>query len=281
MFHKLQNTLLMVNISTLLFLWYKVFMNEFVTPADAARDLAAIIPAIQWTLAAAHRSTVEQHDPGSGHDNRLRGHYFQNQICDRFDRVCATGKFLLPSGETLSRDCSDIYYSLTEHEISTMPQLEPGSVLRRDLNGAPCWHFGDYHLLFQSFGRASFYDFKWATQSGKTKFAIAQKPFAPTTGQLFLDIVPGYPVLPSAGTPEGQYLIIGYRTNGLTLEAGYGIPRDNTLDGHPWHWFTELNTNGQPSTSGANTTTTASQLKLNKKVTLKAPQNSTNVTHGR
>lgn len=256
-------------------------MTEFVTPADAARDLAFIIPAIQWALAAAHRSTVEQHDPGHGHDNRLRGHYFQNQICDRFDRVCATGKFLLPYGEAFSRDSSDIYYSLSGHEISTMPQLEPGSVFRRDLNGAPCWHAGDYHLLFQSFGRTSFNDFKWATQSGKTKLAIAQRPFTPTTGQLVLDIFPGYPALPSTGAPEGQYLVIGYRTNGSALEAGYGIPRDNTHDGHPWYWFTELNADEQPSTSSAHTTVTASQLKINKKVTLKAPQNSTYVRRGR
>lgn len=281
MFKNSRSTLRQVNLSTLFFLWYNVFMNEFVTPADAARDLAQVIPAIQWALAAAHRSTVEQHDPGNGHDNRLRGHYFQNQICDRFDRVCATGKFLLPYGETISRDSSDIYYSLTGHEVSTMPQLKPGSVFRRDLNGAPCWHVGEYHLLFQSFGRTSFSDFKWATQSGKTKLAIAQRLFAPRTGQLYLDILPGYPVLPSTGTPEGQYLVIGYRTNGLTLEAGYGIPRDNTLGGHPWHWFTELNTDGQPPTSIADTTATTSQFKLNKKVTLKTPQNSTSVRHGR
>lgn len=245
------------------------------TPLDqatASQQLGPISSSLNWALSAAYRRMSERHDPDDGDTNSLRGLHLHTLICDRMDRAFASSKYRLPPGETSTRDFSDIYYALNDFEISTMPQVDPGLVHRRDINGSPCWHYDDFHLLLQSTG-TPLKEIKWSSGS-KTKLGIARKPYAgPQGGQLCLDInMPGLN-LPSTSLdlPEGHYLIVAYRASETGIEIGYGLPRDNSQGGLPWHWFQSVN--GHHEVQATSTTgTEASPIQMNENVTLKLKQ---------
>ena len=209
-------------------------------------QLAPITDAIRWAIAAAERSTADQYEPATGHDNRWLGNTRRNQIIDRIDRGLGTGNYAPPREPDAPNDDSRIFQTLNEFEIDSRPLVDPGSVRREDICQSVSWRYGDYRLFLQSFRSESFDDWNWSKQRSKVKLAIARNTYAAEHRpgvQLSLDIE-----IPTASAeslsssemfPEIP-ILLAYRVSASGIEAGLGLSRDNTYGGSPWHWLSEL-----------------------------------------
>ncbi|WP_141758813.1 hypothetical protein [Corynebacterium sp. HMSC075D04] len=211
-------------------------MRQFISQTTAAEELSPILPGIQWALMTGIDGALSQYDPATGHNAWVLGSLAYNQIFDRFDRVFSTGRYLIPSGATDDVPRADVLEGLPESAANLMPTIPPGDVQREYINQVPGFRFGPYSLLTQSSGSHSLDDFVWSSLRKKTKHEIACLSYCDSkeeSGQLSLEL--GEDSLPSS-----SFVIVCYRVSTSGYTAGYGLPRDNSHGGSPWHWFTEL-----------------------------------------
>lgn len=213
---------------------------------EVLEQLAPITDAIRWGIATAERSTANQYDPATGHDNRWLGNTRRNQIIDRIDRGLETGNYARPKDPDAPNDDSRIFQTLNELEIDSKPLVDPGSVRREDICQSVSWRYADYRIFLQSFRSEAFDNWNWSKQRSKIKLAIARTPYSADHrpgSQLSLNIdIPADSTksLSSSGLFPEIPILLAYRASADGIEVGLGLSRDNTYGGSPWHWFSEL-----------------------------------------
>lgn len=209
-------------------------------------DDGDVLSAIRWAYDSATARVLEDYSEAAGHDAAWVGFTRWTLFRDRLDRVFACRKYAVSDGADGRLSLDVLQGELSAHDIATMPQIAPGTVVRSDLNGSPGWSFSGTRWLLASvvFGRLN--EHRWPRKSATKQF-VARQP-APDTEHptLFDDFAAeergGLVALSEAVGQDSVTLVVGHT---LAVDHGgrelvIGQPRFN-LDGGPaWHWTHDL-----------------------------------------
>ena len=136
---------------------------------------ADVLQAIRWSFESAARRTRADYDDATGHDAAWAGITRWVILRDRLDRVFSCGRYATPNGASADAGLDVVYASLSEEEITTLPQVAPGAVFRDDLLGSPGWSTGQVRWLLASAEFGGIDDIRWNRRS-PLKQRVANQP---------------------------------------------------------------------------------------------------------
>jgi hypothetical protein len=203
-----------------------------------------ILDAIVWAQDSAYRQVRQDYNPAGGHKQGWIGYSAYTYLLDRLDRVFQCGEFAPPPGQdSAGRDV--LADGIAGSDFRTKPELRPGMVVRRDLNGSPGWMADGWRWLLASYRFGQVAKIRWSEKS-TTKQTVAQQPHGVDDGGLFtLSSLPGLP--PLEGLPDNlrdlrKTLVLAHAMDQDTVEFELflGRIRWNVDHGDAWAWREDM-----------------------------------------
>jgi len=207
---------------------------------------AGVLAGVRWAYVSATARTLEVYSEADGHDAAWLGNTRFTYFRDRLDRVFACERYAVrPQGD--GADLDQLYAELSAQDISSMPPLDPGLVVRSNLNGSPGWACGSRRVLLASgvFGKLD--RMPWP-QKSPTKQRVARQPNPePTQPSLFEGFAEeelgGLEFALRAATElDTTTFVLAHALDALSQkkELVIGRPRLNSGGGQAWHWRHDL-----------------------------------------
>lgn len=209
---------------------------------------ARVMEGLRWAFDSACARVREDYSDDAGYDVGWFGYTRFTLLRDRLDRVFSCERYAVPEGVDGRVSLDVVRAELTQSDIDTMPAIQPGAVVRSNLNGSPGWAMGGYRILLHSIppGKGA-NDVTWPA-ARPTKHLVAQQPT--TDGDeptLFDDLAPEHQVdlaaiIDQAVPLDLRTLIVAHALSPLidTQALVLGQPRLNDRGGRPWHWTHDL-----------------------------------------
>lgn len=216
--------------------------DELIGTLDDADALAGI----RWAYDTAVARLLDDYSEATGHDTTWIGVTRWILFRDRLDRVFACGRYAVDGPADRQAGVDVVRADLSKRDISTMPEVAPGAVVRANLNGSPGWALGDVRWLLAStvFGKLG--DHPWPQKSA-TKQLVAMHPPADSDlitlfDELTTEEQEGLLALQKAPVFDFTTLVIGHSidVDHGGLELVIGRPRMNADGGPAWHWTHDL-----------------------------------------
>jgi hypothetical protein len=207
-------------------------------------DRAGVLAAIRWAHRSAYGDVWREYNPQGGHDQGWVGITAHKFMIDRQNRAFQLAEFAVRPGEGhVGRDV--LADGILDSDFQSMPVIEPGAVVRADLNQSPGWMHGDWRWLMASFPYGRIDRIRW-TQRSMTKKVVARQPSSGDDDGLFsLADIPGFPPLDSLEEAERLLRHTFVLAHAMDLETGetqvfLGRSRWNSDKGNPWVWKHDL-----------------------------------------
>jgi hypothetical protein len=215
---------------------------------DALDDLhaAGVLEALRWAYRSAYDRVFADYGPETGHTQGWFGYTAHTLLADRLDRVFSCGKYVVESAEDAITGIDVLHDGLTQRDVVTMPRVEPGVVVRADVNGSPGWRHDEWRWLLASFRFGAVHHIQWAKRSA-TKQRVAsqgdpdQLAFDPQVLGI-PEVVDALADLASGPPSPTTTLVLGHSAD-LTSGEGelpIGRPRLNLGGGEAWYWIADL-----------------------------------------
>lgn len=209
-------------------------------------ERAGMLAAIRWAHRSAYGDVWREYNPRGGHDQGWVGITAHKFMIDRQNRAFQLGDFAVHPGEGhVGRDV--LADGILDSDFQTMPVIEPGMVLRADLNQSPGWMLGDWRWLMASFPYGEIDRIRWPQKRSMTKKVVARQPSTGDgdDGLFSLADVPGFPPLESLEDTERLLRHTLVLAHAMDLETGetqvfLGRSRWNSDKGNPWVWKLDL-----------------------------------------
>ncbi|HWO69122.1 MAG TPA: hypothetical protein VNO31_54755 [Umezawaea sp.] len=224
----------------------------------AALGNAGVLDAVRWAYRSAASRSLDTYNEPDGHDHTLLGMLRFTLFRDRLDRVFATRRYSVQSGDGLIA-LDLVYDQLPEDDVATMPLLEAGLVRRADLEQSPGWAFGRWRFLLAAgeFGKLD--ELPWPQRS-HTKQRVASRRNPEIDQPTLFDVLTpeergGLNALVEAyeGADELdlETFVVAHSLDpiGQQGELILGRPKLNHGGGPAWHWSEDLLTT-PPSRGG-------------------------------
>lgn len=218
---------------------------------DALGPLAAagVLDALEWAFLSSARRVRADLGDERGYDATAFGSAVHSVLRDRLDRVFSCREYQLPPTEDSSQDLGRdvVLEGLDPQDLTTMPVLPAGLVIRSNRTGSPGWRHGDTRVFLAS-APEGVPSLDWRRR-GPTKQQLAQQGrHASFENTLFalLDETQWGDGWGEGGTgPDGARcldLVMAYSLDPVTGDArlAVGLPRFNDDGGASWVWLTEL-----------------------------------------
>jgi hypothetical protein len=195
---------------------------------------------------------MQSFDPDTGHKQGWIGYNTFEVLTDRLDRVFSLGRFAIEAGVDPALGADLLALGLAPGEFKRIPRIEPGIVVRDDLNHSPGWLTRGWRILLQSYGGLDIDRIPWA-QKSRTKQRVAKQP-QPDQPQLPPEVL-GLPMAADvladlSRLPESDQatvtLVGAYSIDAVTGESAFylGRPSYNHGGGDAWHWKYALREDG-------------------------------------
>ena len=205
---------------------------------------AGVLAAIRWAHRSAYGEVWRDFNPQGGLGQRWVGSTAYDLLIDRQNRVFQLGDFAVQPGEGhVGRDV--LAAGILDSDFQSKPEIEPGAVLRADLNQSRGWRFGDWRWLMASFEYGRIDQIRWPQRS-ETKGRVARQPSNGDDDGLFSWAdMPGFPSLESLEDAERLLRRTLVLAHAMDLETGetqlfLGRSRWNFDKGDPWVWKHDL-----------------------------------------
>lgn len=221
-----------------------VYSDDMSEQADVVDELSevGVLAGVRWAYVSATSRTLEMYSEADGHDAAWLGNTRFTYFRDRLDRVFACERYAVPpQGD--GADLDQLYAELSAQEISLMPRVNAGVVVRSNLNGSPGWACGSRRLLLASgvFGKLD--QMPWP-QKSPTKQRVARQPNPePAQPSLFEGFAEeelgGLEfALRTANETDMTTLVLAHALDAMSQqkELVIGRPRLNSGGGRAWHW---------------------------------------------
>jgi hypothetical protein len=205
-----------------------------------------VLAGVRWAYVSATTRSLETYSDDDGHDAAWLGNTRFTLFRNRLDRVFACERYAVSSGND-NADLDLLYAELSDHDINTMPRLDPALVRRSNLNGSPGWAHGQRRLLLAScvFGKLD--QLPWP-QKSPTKQRVARQrnpePPQPSLFEGFADEEIGglEAVLTADRDLDMSTFVVAHSLDPLSqqVELVFGRARLNSGGGQAWHWRQNL-----------------------------------------
>ncbi|GEM31494.1 hypothetical protein NN3_25010 [Nocardia neocaledoniensis NBRC 108232] len=208
---------------------------------------AGVLAGIRWAYqSATARLLTTSADDAAFDDPGWVGTSRFKLFTDRLDRVFACKRYSVNGGDP-DAALDLLYAQLPSNEIESMPRLDPGVVVRNNLNLSNGWSFGDKRFLLAAAGFGKLRELPWS-QKSPTKQKVASQPDAyPDQGSLFDGDADTELSTLEAQLKESQKLdmttfVVGHSIDMVSgdIELGFGRPRLNSAGGDTWLWLENL-----------------------------------------
>lgn len=209
-------------------------------------DETGVLAGVRWAYLSATTRSLETYSEADGYDAAWLGNTRFTLFRDRLDRVFACERYAVRPGDE-DTDLDLLYAELSEHDVNTMPRLDPGVVRRCDLTGSPGWAHRHRRFLLAScvFGKLD--QMPWPHKS-PTKQRVASQanpePPQPTLFDGFADGEIGGLEAALTAEPELDMVtfVVAHSLDPLSqqIELVFGRPRLNSGGGQAWHWRQDL-----------------------------------------
>lgn len=217
-------------------------MNEQ-NDVDRFFEAEGLLDVFRWAWKSASDHALDEHNPEVGHTMANLGLSAHNQLKDRIERGGQTGMYRLPAAEPDENSeqpasGQDVLHAgLTGQEIRSMITLDPGRIVRSDLNGSPGFLVGGYRVLLQSHTYDQVHEIRW-TQKSETKQRAARQA-NPDQYSLFED-PESYP--PAFHTQDLPILVLAHAIDPNTgsCELHLGRPCLIEQNESAWHWIIHI-----------------------------------------
>lgn len=203
-----------------------------------ALNHANVTAAMRWAANATYTRVLADFDPDTGHGQGWVGTTAYYLLQDRLDRVFTCGKYVLDDVAVDSgRDL--LQAGISQQDFDQMPVIEPGTVVRDDVNGSPGWRLDEWRWLLSSAPFGGSDSIPWP-QKSPTKQAVA-KQVSPDEPILFSDEELGLPATQVPSVPIVTLVLVHSvdRDSG-SRELYIGRSRLNEGGGYGWHWKADL-----------------------------------------
>lgn len=221
----------------------------------AALEDAGVLAGIRWAFTSAVGHVADHYSEAAGHDATWAGVTRFVIFRDRLDRVFSCRRYGVPQGADGALSLDVLHEELSVRDIAALPAIEPGRVIRSNLNGSPGWAWGETRWLLASAPFGGLDQLPWP-QKSPTKQAVAKQPNPdPDQSSLFDDLTEdetgGLVALQFAKSSDLDTLVVAHSLDVVQggRELAIGRPRLNDGGGSAWHWRHDLMTG--PSTGGA------------------------------
>ena len=204
-----------------------------------ALDGASVLRGIRWAFQSAADRLAGDYSEAAGHDATWVGVTRFILLRDRLDRVFACMRYAVPSESDAAVSLDVLHAELSERDVATFPRVQPGVVVRSNLNGSPGWRWQETRWLLASAPYGKLDELPWP-QKSPTKQIVAQQPNPdPDQASLFDDAEePGLVSLLSDQTLAIDTLVVAHAQDADHggRELVIGRPRLNNGGGPAWHW---------------------------------------------
>jgi len=119
-------------------------MNEHDEVIKGFED-AGVLDGIRWAYQSATSRVLADYSEAAGHDSTWVGTTRFVLFRDRLDRVFSCGRYSVGTDSVVEASLDLLHAELTFVDVSTMPQLPSGLVIRANLNGSPGWVWQGCH----------------------------------------------------------------------------------------------------------------------------------------
>ncbi len=210
--------------------------------SEAAKTFEAngLMDALRWAWRSAASHAYDEHNPEVGHTLANLGLNAHNQLKDRIERVGQTGAYRLPTVDDTPAPLPSgedvLHAGLDRDDIMSMITMDPGAIVRCDLNGSPGFRVGNYLLLLQSHPVGQVQGIRWSQKSATKQRAALQGN--PDQYSLFDDI---YSAALEAGD-DLRVLVLAHAIDPDTgrAELHLGQPSMNEHGDSPWYWLFQI-----------------------------------------
>ncbi|UOX88425.1 hypothetical protein MUY14_43230 [Amycolatopsis sp. FBCC-B4732] len=207
---------------------------------------AGVLGAVRWAYRSATARSLESYSESDGHDAAWLGNTRFTLFRNRLDRVFHCERYAISSGDG-DADLDLLYAELSKTDIQTMPKLEPGLVVRSNLNGSPGWALGERRLLLAACAFGKLDKLPWPQRS-PTKQRVAQQrnpePPQPSLFEIFADDEVGglEEALAADRALDMTTFVVAHTLDPLSqqMELVLGRARLNTGGGPAWHWRQDI-----------------------------------------
>jgi hypothetical protein len=220
-------------------------------------EASGVLEGIRWANRSAVARTLADYSEAAGHDATWLGMNRFILYRNRLDRVfsCLIYSVSSDSHDPLSLDV--LHAELSALDVATFPQIEPGLVVRNDLNGSPGWVFQGKRFLLASCAYGKLKTLPWPQKSRTKKFIARQHYSEAIQDSLFeglLDFeIPGLLALQSKKSVfDIPTFVVAHALDPVSkqVELVFGRPRFNSHGSEAWHWLENLFMTPPPSALG-------------------------------
>jgi hypothetical protein len=215
--------------------------------ADAVGDLreAGVLRCLSWAGWSAYRTVIRDYQPATGHDQGWIGYTGHKLMINRQDRIFSCRDYAIPSGDQADAGADLLQDGISEIEYRSMPVIEPGLVVRGDVNGSPGWRFMTWRWLMISVSYGEARRINW-NEARPTKRSVASRPFLEGPDLFSLLEEEGVESVNWRSTPaedEVRTLVMAHSVDPFTgqFEGFIGHPKlSSGRDEDSWHWLVRL-----------------------------------------
>lgn len=221
-------------------------MNEHQEVIKGFED-AGLLDGIRWAYQSATSRVLADYSEPTGHDSTWVGTTRFVLFRDRLDRVFSCGRYSVGMDSTVGASLDLLHAELTSVDVTTMPQLPSGLVVRANLNGSPGWVWQDWRWLLASSAVGKIDRLPWP-QKSPTKQQVAQQAEPnPVQASLFDGDLVGEEIAGLLALRETQKLDLETLVLAHAQDADHderelvlGRPQMNFGGGSAWHWREDL-----------------------------------------
>lgn len=214
--------------------------------ADAIGDLeaAGALDALAWAGWSSYRGVMADYRrPAAGHDQAWVGYTGHKFMLNRQDRAFSCEDFAVLDGDP-DGGADLLQEGISEQEFRAMPRIQPGLVVRDNVNMSPGWKCGGWRWLLTSaaFGEERWIDWRRARA---TKRNIAGQPFCegPDLFSVLEEEGEIFAWRPTADCDSARTLVAVHTADLYSgqFKGFIGHPKLNAKKGDmAWHWLRPL-----------------------------------------